>query len=139
MGSQGWGGSMQRDLSVSDPFAARHIGPSSDDQRAMLATLGYETLDDLIKAALPAEIPDASQAAPSLAKLPAARTETQVLADLRRLASRNPGRRGLPPEAPRRAAPPGRAARHRAAGSPGHGIDRLRRRLRRPAAVPGRV
>src|ERR1700722_18601014 len=89
MGSQGWGGSMQRDLSVNDQFAARHIGPSSDDQRAMLATLGYETLDDLIGAALPAEIPDGSQAAPSLAKLPAARTETQVLADLRRLASRN--------------------------------------------------
>ncbi len=61
---------MQRDLSVSDPFAARHIGPSSDDQRAMLATLGYETLDDLIKAALPAEIPDGSHAAQSLAKLP---------------------------------------------------------------------
>jgi glycine dehydrogenase len=80
---------MQRDLSVSDPFAARHIGPSSDDQRAMLATLGYETLDDLTKAALPAEIPDGSQAASALAKLPAARTETQVLADLRRLAARN--------------------------------------------------
>src|SRR6202021_2263561 len=91
MGSQGWGGSMQRDLSVSDPFAARHIGPSTDDQRAMLATLGYETLDDLIKAALPGEIPDGSHAAQSLAKLPAARTETQVLADLRRLASRNTG------------------------------------------------
>ncbi|HEY5400898.1 MAG TPA: glycine dehydrogenase (aminomethyl-transferring), partial [Trebonia sp.] len=74
---------------MKDAFAARHIGPSSDDQRAMLATLGYETLDDLISAALPAEIPDSSQAAPSLAKLPAARTETQVLADLRRLASRN--------------------------------------------------
>ena len=225
---------MQRDLSVSDPFAARHIGPSSDDQRAMLATLGYETLDDLIKAALPAEIPDGSQAAPSLAKLPAARTETQVLADLRRLAARNtvrvsmiglgyyatntpavirrnvlenpawytaytpyqpeisqgrleallnfqtmicdltalpvanaslldeasaaaeamtlarrvaprgagadlPGRRGLPPADPRRAAHPGRAPGHRAAGCPGHGRDRLRRRLRRAAAVPGRV
>src|SRR5580700_7777864 len=89
MGSQGWGGSMQRDLSVSDPFAARHIGPSTDDQRAMLATLGYETLDDLIKAALPGEIPDGTHAAQSLAKLPAARTETQVLADLRRLAARN--------------------------------------------------
>src|ERR1700733_5538556 len=89
MGSQGWGGSMQRDLSVSDPFAARHIGPRGDAQRAMPATLGYETLDDLIKAALPAEIPDGSHAAQSLAKLPAARTETQVLADLRRLAARN--------------------------------------------------
>src|ERR1700677_2065332 len=55
----------------------------------MLAPLGYETLDDLITAALPAEIPDGSQAASALAKLPAARTETQVLADLRRLAARN--------------------------------------------------
>jgi len=80
---------MQGDLSVNDQFAVRHIGPSSDDQRAMLATLGYETLDELITAALPAEIPDGSQAAPALAKLPAARTETQVLADLRRLAARN--------------------------------------------------
>ena len=80
---------MQRDLSVNDQFAARHIGPSSDDQRAMLATLGYETLDDLTSAALPTEIPGASAAAADLAKLPAARTETQVLADLRRLAARN--------------------------------------------------
>src|SRR6202161_4583839 len=89
MGSQGWGGSMQRDLSVNDQFAARHIGPSSDDQRAMLATLGYETLDDLTAAALPAEIPDGSQAASALEALPPARTEQQALADLRRLAARN--------------------------------------------------
>jgi glycine dehydrogenase len=85
---------MQRDLSVIDQFAARHIGPSSEDQRAMLATLGYESLDQLIEAALPAGLPRASLAAGgleagSLEALPPARTEQQALADLRRLAARN--------------------------------------------------
>jgi glycine dehydrogenase len=50
----------------------------------MLATLGYESLDELIAAALPAGLPRAS-----LAGLPPARTEQQALADLRRLAARN--------------------------------------------------
>ena len=54
---------MQRDLPVvfestvangTASFAARHIGPSAEDQRAMLATLGYASLDDLLTAALPA-------------------------------------------------------------------------------------
>ncbi len=67
------------------PFAARHIGPSEDDQRAMLATLGYASLDDLLTAALPAY---ASPPA-SLSELPAPRTETEALAELRRLAGRN--------------------------------------------------
>jgi glycine dehydrogenase len=80
---------MQRDLSVLDQFAARHIGPSSEDQRAMLATLGYESLDDLIAAALPSGLPRVSLTAGSLAALPPARTEQQALADLRRLAARN--------------------------------------------------
>jgi glycine dehydrogenase len=70
---------------IGDSFAVRHIGPTSDDQRAMLATLGYESLDDLLTAALPEDV-----AAPaSLAALPAPRTEQQVLAELRRLAGRN--------------------------------------------------
>jgi glycine cleavage system P protein (glycine dehydrogenase) len=66
-------------------FAARHIGPSEEDQRAMLATLGYGSADDLVTAALP------SYARPpaSLAALPPARTEREVLDDLRRLAARN--------------------------------------------------
>ncbi len=66
-------------------FAVRHIGPSEEDQRAMLATLGYASLDDLLTAALPAY---ASPPA-SLGELPAPRTETEALADLRRLAGRN--------------------------------------------------
>ena len=52
-------------------FAARHIGPSEEDQRAMLATLGYESLDDLLTAALPAY----ARPPASLAGLPAPRTE----------------------------------------------------------------
>ena len=80
---------MQSDFSVfSDdaiPFAARHIGPSEDDQRAMLATLGYGSLDELLTAALPAY----ARPPASLAALPSPRTEQEVLADLRRLAARN--------------------------------------------------
>jgi glycine dehydrogenase len=66
-------------------FAVRHIGPSEEDQRAMLAALGYGSLDDLLTTALPpyARPPE------SLAALPAPRTEREVLDDLRRLAARN--------------------------------------------------
>jgi glycine dehydrogenase len=83
---------MQGDLPVfegivddSAPFAARHIGPSEEDQRAMLATLGYASADDLMTAALPAY----ARPPASLAALPAPRTEREVLDDLRRLATRN--------------------------------------------------
>ena len=83
---------MQGDLPVfegivddSAPFAARHIGPSEEDQRAMLATLGYASADDLMTAALPAY----ARPPASLAALPAPRTEREVLDDLRRLAMRN--------------------------------------------------
>jgi len=80
---------MQGDLPVSQidsaAFAARHIGPSEDDQRAMLATLGYPSLDELLTAALPAY----ARPPASLAALPPPRTEREVLNDLRRLAARN--------------------------------------------------
>jgi glycine dehydrogenase len=66
-------------------FAARHIGPSEEDQRAMLAVLGYASLDDLMAAALPAT----ARPPASLSALPSPRTEQEVLADLRRLAGRN--------------------------------------------------
>ena len=79
---------MTADLPVStsrDVFAARHIGPSAEDQRAMLAALGYASLDAMTAAALP---PGAEPPA-SLAALPAARTEQEALAELREIAARN--------------------------------------------------
>ncbi|HWO88954.1 MAG TPA: aminomethyl-transferring glycine dehydrogenase [Gemmatimonadales bacterium] len=67
-----------------DRFAARHIGPRQADIAAMLHTLGYDSLDAFIDAVVPADI--------RLRKpldLPPARSEVEVLAELRRIASRN--------------------------------------------------
>ncbi len=66
-------------------FANRHIGPSAEEQQAMLASLGYASLEDLLTAALP----EGTQAPAALASLPAPRTEQETLAELRRIASRN--------------------------------------------------
>ncbi len=56
-----------------DLFAERHIGPSESDQRAMLATLGYDSLDAFIAAVVPADI----RLRGSL-KLPAAKSEQEA-------------------------------------------------------------
>src|SRR6266487_572351 len=56
-GAEDRGGSLTADspvLSIHDTFAARHIGPSAEEQRAMLAALGYASLDEMTAAALPA-------------------------------------------------------------------------------------
>ncbi|HLM88104.1 MAG TPA: glycine dehydrogenase (aminomethyl-transferring), partial [Streptosporangiaceae bacterium] len=64
-------------------FAARHIGPDEAAQRHMLASLGYSSLDELIRAALP------EGTEPARLTLPDPLTETQALAELRRMAGRN--------------------------------------------------
>jgi glycine dehydrogenase len=87
-GGTAHGGTAVADAAVADgaaSFAARHIGPSAEDQRAMLATLGYASLDDLLAAALPVY----ARPPASLAALPSPRTEREVIEDLRRLAARN--------------------------------------------------
>jgi glycine dehydrogenase len=65
-------------------FAQRHIGPASADQARMLAAVGYASLDELTEAALPAGIADGRPLS-----LPAALTEDEALAELRRLAGLN--------------------------------------------------
>ena len=64
-------------------FATRHIGLDEAAQRLMLASLGYSSLDELIRAALP------EGTEPAQLTLPAPLTETQALAELRRMAGRN--------------------------------------------------
>ncbi|MFD8969659.1 aminomethyl-transferring glycine dehydrogenase [Streptomyces sp. NPDC059568] len=66
------------------PFEQRHIGPDAGAQAKMLAQVGYGSLDELTAAA----VPDAIKSAEAL-DLPGARTEAEVLAELRTLASRN--------------------------------------------------
>ncbi|MEV6105293.1 aminomethyl-transferring glycine dehydrogenase [Streptomyces sp. NPDC051940] len=66
------------------PFEQRHIGPDPEAEAKMLAQVGYGSLDELTAAA----VPDVIKGAESLA-LPEARTEAEVLAELRELADRN--------------------------------------------------
>ncbi|MFB9523440.1 aminomethyl-transferring glycine dehydrogenase [Streptomyces cremeus] len=66
------------------PFEQRHIGPDGEAQAKMLAQVGYGSLDELTAAA----VPDAIKNAEALG-LPDARTEAEVLAELRTLADRN--------------------------------------------------
>ncbi|MFF3765158.1 aminomethyl-transferring glycine dehydrogenase [Streptomyces sp. NPDC001922] len=66
------------------PFEQRHIGPDSAAQAKMLAQVGYGSLDELTAAAVPDVIKNAGEL-----DLPDARTEAEVLAELRGLAERN--------------------------------------------------
>ncbi|WMX48074.1 aminomethyl-transferring glycine dehydrogenase [Streptomyces roseicoloratus] len=66
------------------PFEQRHIGPDAEARAKMLAQVGYGSLDELTAAA----VPDVIKNAEALA-LPGARTEAEVLAELRSLADRN--------------------------------------------------
>jgi glycine dehydrogenase len=66
------------------PFEQRHIGPDLEARAKMLALVGYGSLDELTAAA----VPDVIKNADSL-ELPDARTEAEVLAELRALADRN--------------------------------------------------
>ena len=65
-------------------FAQRHIGPAEAAQTRMLEVVGYSSLDELTRAALPPGL--ASHGALSL---PDPLTEDEALAELRRLASMN--------------------------------------------------
>ena len=71
-------------------FLARHIGPTAGEQTEMLATLGYDSLDALTKAAVPATIRSSAGLA-----LGAPTGEENALADLRRIAEQNKVMRNL--------------------------------------------
>ncbi|HEY2579958.1 MAG TPA: glycine dehydrogenase (aminomethyl-transferring), partial [Streptosporangiaceae bacterium] len=64
-------------------FAQRHIGPSPAEQQRMLAVVGHDSLEELAKTALPAQITDGRL------DLPPALSEADAQAELRRLAAKN--------------------------------------------------
>jgi glycine dehydrogenase len=67
-------------------FVGRHLGPDEADVAAMLRTIGQPTLDDLIRATVPAAIlRDRTRPL----DLPAPRSEAQALADLAAMAEAN--------------------------------------------------
>ena len=70
---------------IHSTFEDRHLGVASPaDRQAMLAAVGYDSLEALVDAAVPQSI----RASKPL-ELPAARSEQQVLDDLRAFAERN--------------------------------------------------
>lgn len=72
------------ELTNSNEFIRRHIGPSETDQQAMLQSLGYNNVADFIGAVVPDNIRSDSALA-----LGDAATEEQALAEIRQLASQN--------------------------------------------------
>ena len=71
-------------IAETDSFVPRHIGPSPDEQRAMLEFLGYASLDEFIDAVVPEKI--RFRGALSTGR---PRTEHDVLAEIRGLATQN--------------------------------------------------
>ena len=75
---------MTQDTTSFDAFVSRHNGPRPEDVVAMLATLGYATLDELMAATIPAGIRLGTPL-----PLPPAQCERDALDALRRIASQN--------------------------------------------------
>jgi len=67
-----------------DEFAQRHIGPNPDEVRQMLDLLGQSSLDALTNQAVPAQI-----RLERPLELPPAKSEFEVLAILKEIASQN--------------------------------------------------
>src|SRR5947209_11237782 len=67
-----------------DSFARRHIGPNEEEVGAMLRDVGFDSLGALIDATVPKDIRLKRQL-----NLPEAKSETEALAELRALATKN--------------------------------------------------
>ncbi len=65
-------------------FTARHIGPNADDQREMLAKIGYDSLEALIDDAVPQSIRLKGKL-----NLPKGQSEYEYLNELKKLAAKN--------------------------------------------------
>jgi glycine dehydrogenase len=72
------------DLEQHDAFIGRHIGPDEAEIAAMLHTVGYDSLDALTDAIVPASIRQKNPLA-----LPPAMTENEALAKIRAIADKN--------------------------------------------------
>ena len=68
----------------SGSFIPRHIGPSADEQREMLQTLGFDSIDAMIDATVPPEIRLRQPLS-----IHGGLSEYEALANLRRIAAKN--------------------------------------------------
>ncbi|MDO9024203.1 aminomethyl-transferring glycine dehydrogenase [Zwartia sp.] len=75
---------MSQALDTSNEFIPRHIGPGQEDQAKMLAAIDAPDLDTLMREVVPANIHMSREL-----NLPGARSEADVLAEMRKIASDN--------------------------------------------------
>jgi glycine dehydrogenase len=71
-------------LAPSDTFVRRHVGPGAADVRAMLDAIGYDSLDELVDATVPAAIRMREPL-----KIGEPRGEFELLGELRAMAGKN--------------------------------------------------
>jgi len=76
-------------------FSQRHIGTDVDAQSHMLATLGYDSLESLVEAAMPPAIHADEFREHGDGALPPAATEHEAITELRALANRNTVKRSM--------------------------------------------
>jgi len=76
---------MASSLRTTPAFDTRHIGPRADDVRAMLARLGLESMDDLVRQTIPADIRFQGE----FVAIPPARTESALTEEMREIAATN--------------------------------------------------
>ncbi|MEV6302129.1 aminomethyl-transferring glycine dehydrogenase [Actinoplanes sp. NPDC051861] len=69
---------------MTSPFVSRHIGPDPGEQTHMLKAIGYNSVDDLMDAAIPESIRWHGDL-----DLPAGASEEETIAELRAIADRN--------------------------------------------------
>jgi glycine dehydrogenase len=74
----------QEFLAPTDTFVRRHVGPDAAQERAMLATLGYEKIEQLIADTIPASIRSKKWIG-----VPPGRGEREFLVELKSVASKN--------------------------------------------------
>jgi len=72
------------ELSTANEFIARHIGPRADDEKAMLAVLGFDSLEALSASVIPESIKGTS-----VLGLSAGQSEADALADIKAIAGKN--------------------------------------------------
>ncbi|WP_114855054.1 aminomethyl-transferring glycine dehydrogenase [Brachybacterium sp. YJGR34] len=78
-----------------DSFVRRHVGTDTDAQRHMLEVLGYESLDEMLRAAVPRTILLEDGDGDPASSVPPGISEPAALEELRALAERNTVRRSL--------------------------------------------
>ena len=76
--------STRKNFAHPDQFVRRHIGPNAHEETEMLAQLGFKNLDELIDAAVPKKIRLGKKL-----NLPAAQSEFDALAELKKISSEN--------------------------------------------------